>query len=109
MAFSDRFQKALDRCISSLGENATYTSKEIGSEPVEIAGVPSRESIEIMLGQMAPGMTRRATFGVNLKRLNDAGVDPKEGDLLTLRSTNFKIKSISYDGEGGAEFTLSKA
>lgn len=108
MAFSDRFQKTLDRCVSLLGETAIYTSKESGSVPVEIAGIPSRESIDIVLGQMAPGMTRRATLGVNIKKLNDLGIDPKEGDLITLRSINFKIKAITYDGEGGAEFTLSK-
>jgi hypothetical protein len=109
--FSDRFQKLLDKCISSsaFGEPAVYLSKEVGSDPVDIRGIPSRETIEMILGQSSPGLTRKTTFGINAASLQADGVVPKEGDSLTLRSIQFKIKGVSYDGEGGAVLTLLKS
>lgn len=113
MGFFDRYQKVLDTCLSSnvFGEPAQYLARNAAPEtvPTLIQGVPSREAIEIILGDMTPSRGRKATFGVSLKRLKDKAVEPKEGDSLRWREIDFKIKTVIPDGEGGAVLVLQKA
>lgn len=112
MGFQERYQQVLDKCADPrhFGVKALYLSKGAapGAEPVEILGVPSRELLEVFSGNGLPSKTHRARFGVNLKKLNDSGIDPKEGDTLTIKGVNFTIRDVDADGEGGAAFVLSK-
>lgn len=113
MGFQDSYQRALNIATSPrhMGEAALYTPKNPieGFVPIEIFGVPNREAIEIILGEMTTSRSRRATYGVNLVALEEKEVVPKEGDLLLLRNINFKIKEVIPDGEGGASLVLLKS
>lgn len=109
MKFSERYQKrVLDVCARRLGDTATYRSADAGAVDIEIEGVPSRETLDIIIGGGTNSKSRKATFGVNMQGLIDRGIHPKEGDSLRLRSVDFKIKWIDYDGEGGATLVLQK-
>ncbi|MEN0059515.1 MAG: hypothetical protein AAGB31_11820 [Bdellovibrio sp.] len=77
-------------------------------EPITIYGVPNREAIELFLGEGPVSKARKATFGVNLRNLQEEGISLKEGDLLSMRGIQFFIKEVDADGEGGATLVLSK-
>ena len=113
MGFGSHFDFLLTKCTSPnlLGEVAQYLAKEApsGSSPIPIEGVPSREALDIFVGESAKSGTRRSTFGVNLARLKASGVNPKENDKLTIRGISFRIKDVEEDGEGGAVLVLTKS
>ena len=113
MSFSERYQRVLDLCSSPryFGEPAFYLSKDApdGTEPTEITGVPSREAIEVSMGEMVSSKGIRSTYGVNLVSLANAGVVPKKDDFLSLRNISFRIKEVIPDSEGGATLVLFKS
>ena len=104
MAFSDLTDAVLSACNDAFGESVSYTPQ--GSSLVAITGIFNAESAELDPGTGIPVLSKIPTLGV---KTSDIGGDPKIGDLVTVRSVNYKVRDFDLDGEGGATLRLHKA
>ncbi|WP_374029769.1 hypothetical protein [Bdellovibrio bacteriovorus] len=108
MDFEGRYKKVLDTCSKKnrFGKAVSYLPAG-AAVAIECFGVPSKKLLEVLSGNGSVSLTAKPTLGVSLSTWNALGIDPKEGDTLTMGSKNFKVKFVEPDGEGGAVLNLS--
>ncbi len=103
MTFRDLVDRILVKATDAMGETVTFYPGT--DEEIEVPAIFDSEyqvldpDTEQVLSANQPGL------GVNL---NDFETDPKQGDIVQVRETKYRVTDTREDGQGGAVLLLNK-
>jgi len=110
MALWDIDALILAPCVTAFGEVAqgfelaTYTPVE--GEAFQIDGIFDRAYREIDPLTMLPITSAMPVIGVRVSQF-PAGVEPSQGDLITIRGVFYVVREVRADGHGAAKLMLN--
>ena len=82
----------------------------LGGAAIEITGIfdDSRETVNVMSGAGGGGMEAVIPRPVVEIRVADLGVEPMEGDEVTVNGITYRILDVQADGHGAAVLVLNR-
>lgn len=93
----------LEVCESVFGEPVVYTPQ--GLDPINISGI-----YDDLYEAVDPNTNTIITSDQPVLGIRNAelGVTPRQGDQVNVRNTDFTVKEVQTDGQGGSKLFLHR-
>lgn len=109
MTWQSKADNVMRGLTKAFGETVTYTpiDDEIPGTSFEVPGIFNETYIEVDANEGLEIITRKPNLGVRLADFSGQS-NPKNGDRISIRGTDYLVESVRDDGEAGSLLLLDK-